>query len=242
MKQKNAFRAIVIVLALAMLMSATACNLLPDPLGEAAVTRLVQGNLDTLYLGEFSKEYMELVHSSEQELQDLYMEGIVMEAEYFAWYWGIIDTDADETLEHLDKQLRQNIIDLYIKISDQAKYEVESAVKMNDGSYTVKVWIQPIMIMEQALEVYEKGSYQPLEDYRRKSQNVDWENISSQEYWAMTNEYGQIIVDMVVSLLPTLGHDVHKSMVIQVAEDEDGYLQINGDDLGTFNSYVVTYP
>ncbi len=234
--------AIAVVLVLSMLMCVTSCGLLPTSIGETTVTLLVRGNLDALYLGEFDDDYLELVDSNEQEEQEFYMEGITMDAEYFAWYWGIIDIDADESFDDLDEKLQQNIIDLYIKISDQVKYEVEPAAKQKDGSYTVKVLITPVMIMEQACEVYDKGSYKPLEDYLQKSQNADWGNMSSKEYWAMTNEYGQIIVDMVSSLLPELSYGEQKSMVMQVDEDEDGYLQMNEDDLGVFDSYVIMYP
>ena len=234
--------AIAVVLVLSVLMCVTSCGLLPISTGETTVTLLVRGNLDALYLGEFDDDYLKLIDSDEETELQTYMEGIMMTAEYFAWYWGIIDTDADESLADLDEKLQQDIIDLCVAISDQVKYEVQPAAKQKDGSYTVKVLITPVTIMEEACEVYDKGSYRPLEDYLKKSQNADWDNMSSKEYWAMTNEYGQIIVDMVSGLLPELSYGEQKSMVIQVNEDEDGYLQMNGDDLAVFDSYVIPYP
>lgn len=243
MKKMRVFRlAIVAVLILAMFACATSCGLLPDLSGKDMVTLLVQGNLDALYLRKYDQDYLVLVDSDEETQDEIYMEGIRSDADYFAWYWGIIDVDAGEKLTDLDEQLQQNIIDLCIQISGQAKYEVQPAAKMKKGSYTVKVLVSSNTIMEVAYEMYENGTYEPLNAFAEKSADVEWEKITEEEYWALSNEYGQIIVDMVKSLLPSVSYDAPKSMVIQVDENEEGLLQMNEDDMVTFNSYVVTYP
>ena len=243
MRNMRVFRmAIVAVLILAVLACTASCGLLPDLQGEETVTLLVQGNLDALYLRKYDDEYLNLVGSNEEDQEAVYMEGIQSDAEYFAWYWGIIDIDAGEKITDLDEKLRQNIIDLCIQISGQAKYEVQPAAKMKKGSYTVKVLVSPNTIMEVAYEMYENGTYEPLNIFAEKSANVEWEKITEEEYWALSNEYGQIIVDMVKSLLPNVSYGAPKSMVIQVDENEEGKLQMNEDDMVTFNSYVVTYP
>ena len=96
--------------------------------------------------------------------------------------------------------------------------------------------------MVQAVELYENDGYQPLLDYFNENGEIDWSTITEEEYWAGTNRYGELVVDMVRSLLPELGYGEEKSQVIQVDETEDGYLQINGDDFAIFDEYVITYP
>lgn len=45
---------------------------------------LVQGNLDAVYLGKFSSDYLKLVGSNEEKAKDDYDTGIDNEVEYFA--------------------------------------------------------------------------------------------------------------------------------------------------------------
>ncbi len=56
---------------------------------EDKVTTLVQGNIDSIYLGVNSEEYVKLVSSSEADLRESYEEGLEAEAEVFAYYFDI---------------------------------------------------------------------------------------------------------------------------------------------------------
>ncbi|MBO5898982.1 MAG: hypothetical protein J6R04_08230 [Clostridia bacterium] len=232
----NLLRVMAIALVIGMLL-ATGCSLLS---GEDHVTRLVQGNLDQVYLGEYDEEYLSLVDLTAEEAEEEYQTGLRYEAEYFAYYFGILTED--ESFDDLSPTLQQDIIDLYDEIYSHSSYEVEPSVRQRDGSYTVKVRIKPIDIMVQVVELYENDGYQPLLDYFSESGEIDWSTITEEEYWADTNRYGELMVDMVRSLLPGLGYGEEKSQVIQVDETEDGYLQINGDDFAIFDEYVITYP
>jgi hypothetical protein len=224
------------VLVIGMLLT-TGCSLLS---GEDSVTRLVQGNLDHVYLGEYDESYLALVDLSEEEAEAEYQSGLRYEAEFFAYYFGILNEE--ESFDDLAPALQQDIIDLYGEIYSHSSYEVEPSTRQRDGSYTVRVRIRPIDIMVQAVELYENDGYQPLLDYFNENSEVDWSTISEEEYWADTNRYGKLVVDMVRSLLPELGYGEEKSQVIQVDETEDGFLQINGDDFVIFDEYVITYP
>lgn len=77
------------VLAIGMLLS-TGCSLFSD---EGRVTDLVQGNLDHVYLGKYDENYLSLVESTEEEAETEYQAGLRYEAEYFAYYFGILDED-----------------------------------------------------------------------------------------------------------------------------------------------------
>ena len=236
MKRSKLCLGLLIVLALAMtVLPLSSCSLLN---GESSMTELVQGNLDSVYLGKVTPEYLKLVDSTKEECQANYLEGLEFEADYFAYYWGILAED--EQLSDLSEQLQQRIIDLYQAIYARAKYTVQKA-SLQDDYYTVKVVVEPIDIMVQATELGDSGSYEPLEQYYRKANAKDWSVMSETEYWQLTEEYGSIIVEMVESLLPDLGYGESRSQILQV-EQVDGYWQVNSDDFAVLDTYIITYP
>ena len=81
---KTIRRLLACLLATLMLMSLTACSGLTDVLVEESVTTLVQGNLDVLYLGKVTDDYLESTVSTKEECLQLYEEGLGMEADFFA--------------------------------------------------------------------------------------------------------------------------------------------------------------
>lgn len=214
----------------------TGCSKVADEI----VTSIVQWNLDSIYLNQHNETFLGLVGSTKEQAEQDYLTGIEYEADFFAYYWGITD-DMTITYADLDEDLQNKIVELYQNISSKAKYEVQSAVAQDDSSYAVKVVIEPIDIMEQANEIYMNGTYEPLNAYMEKYADADFENMSDEEYLAINNEYGYLIVDMVEELLPNLGYMEAKSQSIQM-ESIDDVWSINEDDLATFNEYVVYYP
>lgn len=236
---KNVKRqAVVLLLILCTMLSLTACG----GSNEAEdVTTLVQGNIDVIYLGKYDSEYLDMVGATEKEAEQDYLDGLEVEAEYFANYWGIVEASYGESYFDLDESFRNRIIEMYRKIYSNSKYEIQPATKQDDGSYTVKVLIEPIDIMEQAVEMYENDEYAPLNDFWAKYEQVDFSTMSDEDYMAYTHEYGEVIVQMVEELIPNLGYKEQKSQVIQV-EEIDGVKIINDDDWGIFDTYVIYYP
>lgn len=207
--------------------------------GVDTAAALVQGNLDEIYLGEFSEEYMEMVDISLEEAEQTYLEGIEVEAEYFANYWGIVAAEYGEVYADLDENFKEALRDLYKEIYSYSKYEVQEAVKQDDSTYSVKVVVYPIDIMERASDAYE--TYAPLNAFWEKYAAVDFATMTDGDYIAYTHEYGSIIIELVREQLADLGYKEAKSMVIQV-EDINDVIQMNGDDLATFDGYVIYYP
>lgn len=227
----------VVLLALVLGMALSACG----GLGEEDITLLVQGNIDAIYLGKYDPDYLELVDDTEEGAERDYLDGLEVEADYFSRYWGIVDTSYGESYDDLDESLRNEIVELYREIYSHSKYEVQNAVKQDDGSYTVKVLVEPIDIMRQASELYDNDGYEPLNEFWERAAQTDFSSMSDEEYMAYTHEYGEIIVQMVRDLLPSLGYGEQKSQVIQV-EKEDDVWSINEDDWGIFDAYVIDYP
>lgn len=225
------------ILALCMIFSLTACG--SSELDD--VTLLVKGNIDVIYQGKYDPAYLKLVDSNESIANQEYLDGLEVEAEYFAHYWGIIDSSYGESFEDLDESFRQEIVELYREIYSHSKYEVQEAIKQDDSSYAVKVLIDPIDIMDQAVTLYENDEYEPLNDFWVKYADADFSLMSDAQYMDYTHEYGKIIVQLVRDQLPNLGYMEQKSQTIQVQE-VDGVQSINSDDWGIFDTYVIYYP
>ena len=130
-------------------------------------------------------------------------------------------------------------MEMYKKIYSHAKYTVEPASLQDDGSYTAKVIIEPIDIMVKADEIYENGTHAPLEVFVDKIDSMD--DITEQEYVDLCVEYGFILVDMIEDLIPEIGYEEQKSIVVQIIEVDD-FLQMNDDDFEVLDSYIITYP
>ena len=235
--------AVVLLSALLLCTSLSSCSLLVDgfvaAINEETSTTAVKGNLDILYHGKIDPDYAELVESSEEELLALYEEGLVVTAEDFCYYWGILSDY--ETLNDLDSALQQRLIDLVEDISLKTKYEVQPAQSQSNGSYAVQVLISPVDIMFTASDMYDEGGYAPLAQILAEAETLDWENMSEADYWAFANRYGNIIADMFDTLMPDLGYMDEKSIIIQVEEDDDGLLALNEDDMSNFDMQIIPY-
>ena len=227
-----------LVLALSIILSLSACM----GTGEADITKLVQGNIDVIYQGKYDSEYLELVSSTQEEAERDYLDGLAVEAEYFAYYWGIVDPDYGDEYEDLDESFREELVELYREIYSYSKYEVMDAVKLEDGSYSVKVLVEPIDVMHQAYELYQNDAYEPLNEFWNKYADADFNTFTNEQYMDYTHEYGRVIVQMVRDQIPTLGYTEQKSQAIQGERSEEGKLRINDDDWAIFDSYVIDYP
>ena len=222
------------VLLLSLLISITGCNDVQDQL----MIDMVKGDLTALYLNEYDDTYLSLCDMTREEGEKLYEEGIQYDAEYFAYYWGIID-DGEVTYADLDEQLQKEIYDICDTISKKTKFKVKSAAKQDEKSYSVKVIVETIDVMEKANVLYE--DYEPLNEFWKKTEDVDYMTIPAEEYLALRNEYGFIMVDIMKEVLPDLGYSDEKSLNIQV-ELIDDYWTTNEDDLATFYEYHLSYP
>ena len=235
MKMKKCVLAVSLVLAMSF--GLTACG----NSGTEQATALVQGNLDEIYLGRVTEDYLKLIDGTKEESAQAYLDGLEVEAEYFVNYWGIVESDYGETYANLDEDFQNEVIEMYKEIYSYSKYKVQEAVKQDDDSYSVKVIISPIDIMEQAEDLYLNDEYEPLNAFWTKYAEYDFSTMSDEDYMAYTHEYGRVIVQMMYDLLPNIGYMDEKSMVLQV-ETIDGVMSINDDDFGIFDSYVISYP
>lgn len=203
-----------------------------------AMTSLVKWDLDSVYLNQHDEKYLEMCGLTKEEAEENYVLGVEYEASFFAYYWGITD-EVNVTYTDLEEELQNSIYEICDTLSKSAKYEVKSSAKQEDGTYSVKVTVEPIDVMERAYGLYD--SDEAVNAFFAKTENVDYETISDEEYLALCNEYGYIIVDLVKGLIPDLGYLEAKSLNIQV-EEIDNLWTLNEDDMASFNEYYISYP
>lgn len=232
---KRKQRIVLIFVLIGMLLFSGCSNNSED---HSFILDMIRGDLNGLYLNEWDDNYLNLCDMTKEEGEKLYAEGIRAEAEFFSYYWGIID-DGEVMFEDLDEKLQEEIYAICDTISKKTKFEVKSAKKENEESYLVKVTVEPIDIMEKADVLYE--TYGPLNDFWERTKDVDYMTIPLEEYVALRNEYGFIMVEIMKQVLPELGYQKEKSLEIHV-EMKDGYWTTKEEDLAVFYEYHLTYP
>jgi len=234
--------AAVLAAALLLLPLLSGCGLLTDAivakLGPATADLLVSGELNAMYKGEFSKEYLEWSKYTEEELTELRQEYLLYEAEFLANYCLIANDHVSFT--DLSPSLQDALVELCDAMYRATKYSFEAAVAKADGTYTVQATIEPVDLVYQFFQKWEEGEYKPMEDFIEKYTEDKVLDMNDVDPIAFFEEYGWIVVNCFRELLPGLGYMEAKTQVIKV-ETEDG-LWINDDDFQIFNSSVIYYP
>ena len=194
----------------------------------ADATAYVEGLLKETYLGEFDKNYMTLVGITEEEAQATYENCLDVEAQFFCYFYDI---------EYPTEEQMSQIKDLYAHIYANAKFQVVSAAQQEDGSFSVKLSIEPINIVQLAEARFE-DTMQPFYDkYPADVQQA----MSDAEYEAMDQEYAQMILDLYESVMPEIGNEEAQSLVVQIEMDAEGYYSLNDPDFGRIDELIINY-
>jgi hypothetical protein len=230
-------RIVAIALALVLIVALSACGSDTN-----AIKTLVQGNIDTIYLGQYDQDYMELTGETEETLNQQYEDGLDVEAQYFCSYFSIVDSSAGETYDDVSDDIKQQIIDMYKEIYSHAKFTVGEVAAMQDGNYTVQVTVSPINIIRLAMEAVESGGSNPYNDFTTETASLDFASMTTEQYAEYCKNYAQACIDLVKSQMSNIGYEEDKTQSLQVQKDSDGLYSINADDWAVFDTYVIYYP
>jgi len=185
----------------------------------------VQGNLDVVYLNKVTDEYLKIVSNSKEELNDIYEQGLEVEADYFASYFDFdMDLAPEGTFER--------IVEVYRQIYAYSKYEVGEPTKSGDD-YLVSVTIYPIDIMQQ---INNEGWAEFEADWMAMSETLS----------AMTDEeleaaWTEMILDMVESYIPKIGYLEPETISVQIVKGDDGAYVISDNDFGRIDTLIIQY-
>ncbi|WP_294547551.1 hypothetical protein [uncultured Pseudoflavonifractor sp.] len=224
----------LLTLSLAMVLCLAACNLF----GVGGVTKqdavdYVKAQMDVIYKGE-NQGYLDLVaDASEEECEQAHEDKMTTEAQYLMSLLGI---------EYPSDELTARFADLYRQIFAKADYTVQEASKLDDGSYSVKVVVRPIDIIDQLNSAW----YDFSEEFEAKYADVDPNAMTDAEWedWYVNTydaDYGQSLAALLESLIPSLGYMEETSILVQVQPDEDGYYYLSEDDFANLDWLVVDY-
>lgn len=215
-------RLLSLLLILAMLLSLSACA------SEEDIELLVQGNLDELYLGKFSSDYMELTGSSEAECLESYERGIAAEAKLFTLLYSV---------ENPSDALMDDIAEMYREIYSYAKYSVSKAERQSDGSFSLTVKVYPIDIFRRVEKNWDKY----MEDFYSDYGYADVDSMSEIERAAFEAAWADSIIAAVYSCIPSLGYLKGVSIPVRV-EKIDGYWTVSEEDFYQIDENIIYYP
>lgn len=224
---KASKRIAALTLAAALALGTSACGGKSAGISKFDAKAYVEGLLRETYLGEFDPEYLELVGIDEDEAQQSYETGISNEVSFFINLYEI---------EYPDEELYEELTELYKEIYSHAKFEVTDAVKMDDGSFSVQVTVEPIDIVQLADTDWDKTISAFYEDYPMETQYA----MTTEEYQEMDREYAQIILDLYKDKLDEIGNMTARTVLVSVAK-EGGSYTISHDDFAKLDELIIDY-
>lgn len=213
-----------LLLAVLLLMSAAGCSAVKDTLAQT----LVQGNFDAVYLNKADDDYLKLVDTDKDGIEELYMDGLEASAEGFAYYFDI---------SYLTDEVEAEIIELYKDILAKTKYTVGDASQVNDTTYAVSVTLEPLDIFELVIDEFDEL----LDRFNEKYSDVDAEALTEEQYMEIDADYAAMVIELVKSKLPEAGYGDPETMLINV-ECKDDVWSISESSFADFDAKLIVYP
>lgn len=217
-----------LLLALCLLLTGCASQERTRELTEEDAILYVDGVLKEFYLGEFDPDYLDLVGIDEHEAEHAFENSLGVEAQYFINLYGI-----DEPTNELYEELQE----MYREIYSHASFQVLSATKEEDGSFSVTVEIEPIDVIRESAAPLTEALAPWYEKYPREVQST----MTTEEWEAADQEWSRIIVDTVKGRLPQLGHMEAQQVTVKLTQGEDDYYTLSNEDFSLLNDLIIDY-
>lgn len=230
---------IALGLFLALGLSLTACDNIASVISRGGFGKIdgvayMQGQMDALYLGEFDPEYLKMIDMEQTEAQESYDENLDFRVDDFIQGFSI---------EYPTDAFKDRVKDLYKQIYAKADYTVVSSAEQDDGSYSVKITIRPLDVMQLFFEELPDFSQQ----FEAKYADVDVESMTEEEYktWNETVydlDYQNGLADLLESVIAKMGTLEEKSIAVQIEKDpDDGFYVINTESIGNLDALIIDF-
>ena len=174
-------------LSLTFVLSLSACG---GGLSADDATTYVQGILDENYKGVYDPDFLELIDITENEAEETYLSSLETEADFFASAFLIDD---------LTDELKAEVVDMYKQVYAKAKYTVDTATEVDDGTFGVKVTVEPLDVFDRVAEAL-WGDTPDARAEALYSQDVD--SMTDEEYAAYDAEWCRLVIDLTLEKLP----------------------------------------
>ena len=189
---------------------------------------LVQGNIDSLYLGRADRVYYDVVGATVAECEEDYLRGLEKEAEFFADYCSI---------EFLPDDLKADLVELYKEIYSFSRYTVGEARRKTTDTYEVKVEIYPLNIMQLLLDGIDEGG---MDWYYDKYPNGSG-SMTDAEYEQYDRDWADGLIAIVREQLSKVGYEDPQTLAVQVIRDADGYWIISDESMSDIDALIIDY-
>lgn len=188
----------------------------------------VDGLIQENYQGKASQEYMELVDTHREDVEALYEDGLAQDVQFFCFLY-----DIDDPSDKIQEEIR----DLYEKIYQHVKYDIVSAARQEDGSFSVKLNVYPIDIAQTVMETQGTATKEFFEKYPQETLNT----MRDSDYEKVEEEWARLILDLYQDALKETGNMAEKSISVQIEKNEEGLYMINSEDFSRLDALIVDY-
>ncbi len=195
-------------------------------LAEFDAKAYVQGNIDVVYLNKITDEYLKIVSNTKDELNDIYEQGMEVEADYFVSYFSIDLSIAPEgTFER--------IVEIYKQIYANSKYEVGEPLKSGED-YLVDVTIYPMDIIMKVVE----EDWEAFEESYVAAASESETELTAEELEAL---WVDGILGLVENRISNIGYLEPQTISISVTKGADGAYSISDNDFGRIDTLIIQY-
>lgn len=224
MKKKSKLTA----LSLALVLLLTACMGKSGVMTKQDAEIYVDGLIKENYLGQYEEGYLELVEITEAEAEAVYENGLETEVSFFVYLYDIQDPS---------EELQEELKELYREIYSHTRYEVVSAALQDDGSFSVKVNVEPIDIVQLVSADWDKNMKDFYEEYPADRINA----MNDKEYEKYEDAWARQVVDLYLEKMPEIGNMTVRSVVVQIEPDEGGHYSITDESFQQLNDLIIDY-
>lgn len=192
----------------------------------------IRGYMDLTYKGELNDDYAEMMDISEEEAQQQYEDGLMVEVEFFTDNIAIIEYPTDE--------INQKIRDLYAEIYSHSDYTVGSGSLLDSGSYAVEVSIRPIDIMTRFTSDDFNTVFTDILAAHGVTDEVALYNLSQEEYETIDHEYAEKIIEMISAEVDSIGYTEEKNIAVQIRDGGEMWEPVD-DDISQIDTWIIDY-
>lgn len=217
--------AAMLALSLVLLLPLSACG----GMNEEYAMCYVQGTLDQNYLGTVEEDFLELIDTSEEEVAQAYEESLSAEAQFFLT--SFVESQLPTEVE---MRLINELVEMYRQIYAHSRYTVDSAAKMENSTFSVKVTVEPIDIFHLVADAMANGAADEL-----NSSYPD--QMTDEEYLAYEVDWVELFMDVTYEKLPELGYLEAQSTLVQVVLGEKNFWSIPSDDFWALDALIIDY-
>ena len=189
----------------------------------------VDGFIKQNYLGKYDSDYLELVGATAQEAERVYQDSIDNEVNFFLSYLYDIEYPTSEYVER--------VRELYREIYSHTKYTIVSVDELSDGSFAVKVDVEPIDIVQQVESDWDKNMEEFFEQYSAEVVNA----MDDEEYKDFDKAWADKLLELYQNKLPEIGNMTARSVVVQIQQGENGVYEVEAESFQRLDDLIIDY-